>query len=78
MSGTAVLAQEEAAKPDVGLADIVVTTQKREQRFQEVPDSITALSSATLEANRVKNVGGLNAIAPNVTARGSSGGSPDW
>jgi iron complex outermembrane receptor protein len=39
---TAAFAQE-------GVADIVVTAQKREERLQEVPIAITALGSAQLE-----------------------------
>lgn len=38
-----------AANPEEGVADIVVTAQKRAERLQQVPIAITALTSAGLE-----------------------------
>ncbi|CAN7444825.1 TonB-dependent receptor [Phenylobacterium sp. LjRoot225] len=57
------------------LGEIIVTAQKREQRLQDVPVSITALTATALAANRIQNVGDLNAIAPNLTVRETSGGA---
>lgn len=68
---------QDGAQPesqDSGIADIVVTAQKREQRLQDVPVSITALTTDSLRSNRILNVGDLNAIAPNLTVRESGGG----
>lgn len=58
-----------------GVADIVVTAQKREQNLQDVPVSITALSSDTIQSNRIRQVTDISAIAPNLTVRASAGGS---
>jgi iron complex outermembrane receptor protein len=57
------------------IEEVVVTAQKREQRLQDVPISVTALSSADLVANRVDNVQDLNGLAPNLTTRPSAGGA---
>lgn len=56
-----------------GLQEIVVTAQKREQRLQDVPVAITAVTAATLKANRVTSVNDLSGLAPNVTVRASGG-----
>lgn len=63
-----------------GLEEIVVTAQRREQKLQSVPISITALSAESLKANRIETVGDLNAIAPNLTVRPGAGGnqSPNY
>jgi len=75
-------AQQVSAQADqkAGLEEIVVTAQRREQRLQSVPISITALSSESLKANRIETVGDLNAVAPNLTVRPGAGGnqSPNY
>lgn len=58
-----------------GLEEIIVTAQKREQSVQDVPIAVTALSTDTLQANRVTNVVDLSGLAPGVTVRTSAGGS---
>ncbi len=57
--------------------DIVVTAQKREEKLQEVPIAITALSSAQLETRGVVNAADLSAIAPNLTTAGGTAGAND-
>ena len=57
-----------------GIEDIVVTAQKREQRLQDVPASVTAVTAKSLEANRIVSVMDLSGVVPNLTARPSSGG----
>lgn len=64
-------AQEPAT---AALEEIVVTAQKREERLQDVPISITALGSAQLENRGIKSLADLGSIAPNVTFRNISGG----
>jgi iron complex outermembrane receptor protein len=77
-------AQAQQALPQAGntgaLEEIVVTAQKREQRLQAVPISITALSAEALKADRIETVGDLNAVAPNLTVRPGAGGnqSPNY
>jgi iron complex outermembrane receptor protein len=57
-----------------GLAEIVVTAQKREQTLQDVPIAITAITSDELQSNRVTQVTDLSGLAPNMIVRPSAGG----
>jgi iron complex outermembrane receptor protein len=71
----AALAQGEAdAGEGARLEEIVVTAQKREQRLQDVPVAITAVSAETIEANRITSVRDLSALAPNLLVRTQPGG----
>ena len=68
------LAQDAAPQEGGGIEEIIVTAQKREQNLQTVPISITALTQDSIKANRIQDIRDLNAIAPNLTVRFSSGG----
>ncbi|RVT89767.1 TonB-dependent receptor [Sphingomonas crocodyli] len=57
-----------------GVQDIVVTAQRREQRLQEVPVAITALTTANLTTNRITSVRDLDSVSPNLTVRQIVGG----
>jgi len=46
------LAQDEAAS--VGLEEVIVTAQRREQSLQEVPVSVTAFTADQLEKSNIK------------------------
>lgn len=79
-SPTAAWAQDTKAPPaeesnDTGIGEIIVTAQKREQRLQDVPVSITALGGDDLEANRVKTARDLDALVPNLMVRQQFGAS---
>lgn len=63
-SGVA-MAQEAESKSD-GLAEIVVTAQKRAENVQDVPISITAFSGETLAAAGIEDVRDLRRITPNL------------
>nr|WP_245842542.1 TonB-dependent receptor [Sphingomonas laterariae] len=63
---TPVVAQEQATSP--ALEDIVVTAQKREERLQDTPLAVTALSEATIEARDITDASDLSAVAPNLIA----------
>jgi hypothetical protein len=52
-----------------GVEDITVTAQKREQNLQVVPISITAITSASIVANRIQDV----RDSPRGEARASNG-----
>ena len=52
---------------DVQQGDIVVTAQRRAERLQDVPISITAVSGADLQRLHADNVGRLEFIAPGFT-----------
>jgi iron complex outermembrane receptor protein len=56
-----------------GLAEIVVTAQKREEKLLDVPISITAISSEQLEARGVTSAAGLGGLAPNLFYRSNPG-----
>ena len=51
---------------EAGLAEIVVTAQKREERLQDVPIAISALGSDYLKARDISSIEALGAVAPNV------------
>jgi len=50
-----------------GVTEVVVTAQKREQRLQDVPTSVTALTAETLVINRIQNVADLDSVSPSLT-----------
>jgi len=71
-AATPALAQ--AAEEETGIADIVVTAQKREQSMQDVPVAVTAVSAESLQANRVVSLLDLSSQAPNLAVRTTAGG----
>lgn len=68
---SAALAQEiSAAAPQVhseGLEELVVTARKREERVQDVPDSITLFSAKTIEDAGIKSVRDFAVQVPNMS-----------
>ena len=56
------------ARPEntIGLADIVVTAQRREESLQKVPVAVTAISSEQIDQLRVTNVKNLAGVAPSL------------
>jgi iron complex outermembrane receptor protein len=63
------------ASSDTELEEVIVTAQKREQRLQEVPVSITALSSDQLVAFKLNSGTDLQKYTPNL--RISNAGNED-
>jgi iron complex outermembrane recepter protein len=59
--------QTSEAADDGGIAEIVVTAQKRSENIQNVPISITAFTSASLQAKGISDVTAMGNLAPNVT-----------
>ncbi len=58
---------------DEGLAEVVVTAQKRAQNLQEVPIAVSAVSNAWLEQRSITSIEQLGSLAPNVSIeRGGS------
>jgi iron complex outermembrane receptor protein len=66
-------AYAQEADENVGLQDIIVTAQKREQSIQDVPVAVTALDEDALQANRIVNAAGLTGLAPGLVARAGPG-----
>ncbi|WP_293881043.1 TonB-dependent receptor [Sphingomonas sp.] len=52
------------ADDNTGLGDIVVTAQRRDERLQDVPISITALSAADLDRAHINSAGRLQFVTP--------------
>jgi iron complex outermembrane receptor protein len=70
---SAASAQGDAAPADEPAnGDIVVTAQFREQRLQDTPIAITAISGETLEQRSVSNLSDAAASAPSVVLRPAS------
>jgi len=66
------LAQD--ADDNSGIADIIVTAQKREQNLQDVPIAVTAITTDALKVNRITNVLDLSSQVPNLAIRKTAGG----
>ena len=64
-----------AAADDAGVADIVVTAQRREESLQKVPLSIVAIGRESLDNQNVTQASRLEQIAPGLTI-GRSGADP--
>jgi len=91
-AGSLLLAELAVAQnvTDLGIEEMVVTAQKREENLQAVPISISALSATDIERRGVNNAADLMSTMPNmggftspgsrgtsaVTMRGVAGGSP--
>ncbi|MBV6418622.1 MAG: TonB-dependent receptor [Steroidobacteraceae bacterium] len=76
-SGLAVGQEADASRATapkaVALEEIVVTAQRREEKLQEVPLSITAIGADDLAARGIRDVLDLSGSAPTVIARPSAG-----
>lgn len=55
---------ESAGAPEAGLADIVVTAQRRAENLQNVPISITALSGNDLARNDIRDLSRVEVLTP--------------
>lgn len=55
---------EQAGDQPSGVAEIIVTAQRREQSLQDVPVAVTALGSDALEKSGVSDIGTLGAVSP--------------
>ena len=56
-----------APPPPVGLEVVVVTAQRRSERLQDVPVSVTAVSSAQLARAHIDNISRLQFVTPGLT-----------
>src|SRR5574340_194373 len=66
-------AKKQAAGSPVEIEEITVTAQKREERIQETPSPVTALTQAALERKGVTNVVDLGVSVPTVRITGNPG-----
>jgi iron complex outermembrane receptor protein len=83
LSGTAILAAPAYAQDAVpagetiaasgdGLAEIIVTAQRRQERLQDVPVAITAADAAALATARIENIENISNISPSIEFRASN------
>ncbi|WP_174297808.1 TonB-dependent receptor [Sphingomonas bacterium] len=63
----------QSADSGQGLADIVVTAQKRAENLQRIPIAITAASATDLANRNVNNTTELNAVVPGLNVRTAAG-----
>jgi iron complex outermembrane receptor protein len=76
LMGTSLLALPMLAAPAMaqqagGLEEIIVTAQKRAERLQETPVSVSAITAEALEQRGVVDARNLNTLAANVTTEAS-------
>nr|WP_314525630.1 TonB-dependent receptor [uncultured Brevundimonas sp.] len=77
LAGAAAAQSEPPATSPSTVDDIVVTAQKRSERLQDVPVSISVLGAETLENKGVGNVAALNNLAPGLrVSNGDAAASP--
>jgi iron complex outermembrane receptor protein len=67
--------QAPAAQQESIIAEVVVTAQKREERLQEVPLSITVAGAAQLERQQVNTLSDLSRVAPSLEIQQAPGQS---
>ena len=65
-AGIATLAMTSTSFADPAIEEVVVTAQKRVERLQEVPVSVTVLSSAALERLKLRDTTEIAAQIPNM------------
>ena len=66
---TAQSPQVVATDGDVPIEQVIVTSRKRDERLQDVPDSIFVLSAAQLETSNVEGLRGFVDLTPNLMVR---------
>jgi len=69
------VAAAEAPAADAAGGDIVVTARRREERLQDVPIAVTAVSAAALDSRGLDSVTQVSQIAPNLQFTPGQGGN---
>src|SRR3546814_2105111 len=60
---------QDAATPQMGVQDILVTARRQEESLQTTPIAVTALGEAALVRSQVVNVSDVQRTAPSVVIR---------
>lgn len=68
-------AADETAHDEGGLEQVVVTAQRFEERLQDVPISITALSATMLDDQQIETLTDIQKAAPNVLLQDGGSGN---
>jgi iron complex outermembrane receptor protein len=66
-------AEQPPADPSIGVAEILVTAQRREERVQDVPIAISAFTAAELDARGVTSMVALTQTVPNLIGHNNTG-----
>lgn len=66
------LAQDATDHTTNGLAEIIVTAQRRSENLQDVPIAITAANAEMLATARVENISNIQAVSPSITFRATN------
>lgn len=69
MAAPGVMAAETSADTGMSLEEIVVTSRKREENLQSVPDSVTAFDAITIENAGIDDVQDFIDLTPNISIR---------
>lgn len=68
-------ALQSAVADEIKLEEVIVTAQKRAEKLQDVPISITAISGTSLENRGIEGGASLTGLAPNLQVNKSPGNS---
>jgi len=61
-----VASSDQQTASSAGMAEIVVTAQRREEKLRDVPIAVSAFNAQTLQARNITDINGLIGYAPNV------------
>ncbi len=64
-------AQQTSSTNQLMLEEVVVTSRKREENLQEIPDSVTVLGADTIERAGMQTITDFAAMTPNLSAFGN-------
>jgi iron complex outermembrane receptor protein len=64
---TAAQPQVQSAPAQTAIEEVVVTAQRRSERLQDVPISVTAITAQTLQQDHIDNVARLQLVTPGLT-----------
>ena len=75
LAGTSVVAQQAPRHdPSISLEEIVVTAQRREEKLQDVPIAVTALTAKALAASGIDQTRQLQLVTPGLVTYQIGGG----
>ncbi len=75
LAGLGLVLASPVSAQDNALEEIIVTAQRREERMQETPVSITAFTSDNLKELSIQDLSGIGGFTPNMSFSNSPAGS---
>lgn len=67
--GDRVLAEDTARSSSMAIEEIIVTSRKRDERSQDVPEQLTVFSARTIETAKIENLRSFVDLTPNLIVR---------